>query len=145
MLQNVPVFNLRLATPDDCELLFRLQKLDGGPLLEEHLKKFAQYQKKFEPEKIQVIEHNGVPIGRLRVVRDEEIYLGGIQILPQFRGKGIGTAVLQELIAEAETTQKPIRLEVFHTNTRAAELYSRLGFEEIGQTETQKIMLYQPK
>lgn len=50
------------------------------------------------------------------------------------RGQGIGTAILEKCFGE---TDKPIFLYVFQKNTRAVELYTRLGFrvtETIGES-----------
>lgn len=60
--------------------------------------------------------------------------LDDFYILEGFRGKGIGTAVLQKCIAECP---KSLWLYVFTKNVRAISLYRRMGFairEEVGNT-----------
>ena len=75
-----------------------------------------------------VIEHNRQPIGRLYVHRGSiEIRVVDISLLPQCRGLGIGTVLLQALIAEATANTKPVSLRVDMTNP-AQRLYQRLGF-----------------
>lgn len=142
------IYELRQSTPNDCELMFRLQKLDGAEL--DHndptqIAEFEQYQYSFVPAEIQVIYIENQPIGRLRIVRGEEIYIGGMQILPEHRGRGIGTALLKNLIEESNKTTKPIRLEVFHSNLQALRLYEKVGFKVIAENDQQKIMVYQPQ
>lgn len=135
------------ATEADCELMFRLQKLDGAELDPQNISQaatFEEYKKSFVPAEIQVIFLGEEPVGRLRVVRGEEIYIGGMQILPEHRGKGIGTKILQVLIHESEQTQTPIRLEVFHGNQGALNLYEKMGFKVTEENEKQKIMTYSP-
>lgn len=51
--------------------------------------------------------------------------LDDLYILPQFQGRGIGTAVIAKC---CEQTQLPIMLYVFTKNIRAIALYERMGF-----------------
>lgn len=61
--------------------------------------------------------------------------IGDIQtigVLPEFEGRGIARAMLDELIAEAARRGAgDIMLEVSSTNPRAQKLYQRYGFEHI--------------
>jgi ribosomal protein S18 acetylase RimI-like enzyme len=52
---------------------------------------------------------------------------------------GIGSAVLRELLAEADGAGKTVTLNVNATN-RAAALYERLGFRRTGGSEVQHYM-----
>ena len=66
--------------------------------------------------------------GRLYVDRrPSEIALLDITLLPEHRGWGLGTLLLQELIAESEAVQMPLRLHV-EAHNPAFRLYHRLGF-----------------
>jgi GNAT superfamily N-acetyltransferase len=78
---------------------------------------------------LSVIEKDGVPIGRLRVVRDDTaITLAGIQLLPDFQNKGIGSILLDQLKEEAELKQISLNLSVEKDNPNAQRFYNRLGF-----------------
>ena len=140
-----PAVELRQATDKDCELMFRLQHLDGrdidftNDLL---AAEFESYKVGFDPSKIQVITVNNVAIGRLRIVRGDTIYIGGIQILPDYRKQKIGTSILSELINESRQTTIPITLEVFHNNSQAFELYRQIGFQITGEDGEKKFMRY---
>lgn len=141
-------YPLRQAGESDVELLFRLQHLDGNELdtsNSDQASKYEKYKNDFKPSEIQVVEHEGEAIGRLRVVRGDSIYIGGIQILPEYRGRGIGTQVIESLIVEAEEKMIPITLEVRHNNTDAFSLYERLGFQVVEEDEIQKVMKYDPQ
>jgi ribosomal protein S18 acetylase RimI-like enzyme len=145
--EGVVSIRLRKARHDDAELMFRLQHQDGASI--DHndtdmLEKLSDYKNAFQPEKIDVIEEAGEPIGRLRVVRGGDIYVGGLQIMPEHRGRGVGTQIINELINESEGTGNRIKLEVFHSNPRAQKLYEKLGFEVVDENEDQKIMQYTP-
>lgn len=145
-------YTLRTAAQSDAEFLFDAKRKAMEPtsvLLGKFFdrnKEFEEYLSKFEPEKVQVIEYGGMDIGRLRVVRSQEsIYIGGIQILPEFQGKGIGASILADIVSESESSGIPITLEVHHVNEKAIAFYMKLGFEETGRTEEQLTMKYTPR
>lgn len=75
-----------------------------------------------------VILLNEAPIGRLLVDRGErEFTLVDVSLLPTFRGAGIGTYLIKDLLLEAAAAAKPVKLSVWHSNP-AKNLYERLGF-----------------
>jgi ribosomal protein S18 acetylase RimI-like enzyme len=83
-------------------------------------------------------------IGRLLVNRaEDEIHLVDINLLPDFRGGGIGGSLIKELQSEAARDGKSFRLHVFHSNP-ARRLYQRLGFSEVGEASMYFEMLWQP-
>lgn len=93
------------------------------------------YRGRFPAEAFQVLERAHRGIGRIYVHRAaDEIELIDIALLPAERGQGLGTQLLRELIAESDTTARPIRLWVEKFN-RALGLYRRLGFVEIEDRE----------
>ena len=66
--------------------------------------------------------------------------LDDFYILSPFRGKGIGTMVLEKLLHEVE---KDVMLYVFNQNTGAVRLYERMGFvTEKYVGKTRRIMVY---
>ncbi|UKA57743.1 ribosomal protein S18-alanine N-acetyltransferase [Arthrobacter sp. FW306-2-2C-D06B] len=55
-----------------------------------------------------------------------------IAVVPEFEGRGIGSAILTELIEEARRRGAvEVLLEVRADNPRAQALYARFGFEQI--------------
>lgn len=71
-------------------------------------------------------------IGRVLTSRpggsENEIWLMDISLLPEQCGRGIGTAMLEWLQAEARVNNQALRLHVAPTNP-ARRLYARLGFQ----------------
>lgn len=60
----------------------------------------------------------------------------GIMIRKKYRGDGIGTVMMGELIKQAKTFLRGIRmveLSVFAENKPAIKLYKELGFREVGR------------
>lgn len=78
-----------------------------------------------------VIENGSGPIGRIYVYRSPgEIRLMDIALVPARRNAGLGTALLQRLLAEARGSGSRITLHVEPDNP-AQRLYHRLGFRLI--------------
>jgi ribosomal protein S18 acetylase RimI-like enzyme len=83
----------------------------------------------------QLIEVAGQAAGRL--VSDDSdpqmSLLMDIALLPEYRGQGLGTAILHDWLAAAERAHKTISLHV-EPNNPALRLYQRLGFEICAQS-----------
>ena len=92
----------------------------------------ATHYKQFYPEcQFLVIELEGCPIGRLYIDRGEDdIRVTDIALLPEFRGRGIGRMLMEEILAESATTGKRVTIYVEHYNP-ARRLYDRLGFRHV--------------
>jgi predicted GNAT family acetyltransferase len=75
----------------------------------------------------------------------EQIEIAGIQVLPDYQGRGIGTAVITALTQEGAVKGLPTMLEVEKDNPDAKRLYLRLGFEQQGEThDTFRMTVYPP-
>jgi ribosomal protein S18 acetylase RimI-like enzyme len=94
-----------------------------------------QVQGHLEDSITYVIEADGQPAGRLRVVRTAgQIEIAGLQVLPEYQNRGIGTDVVTTLTQEGATRAVPVVLEVEKDNPDALRLYLRLGFTQFGET-----------
>ena len=102
------------------------------------------YQAQFrEAEYLMILEGNQ-PIGRLYVDRSsDEIRIIDIAILPAYRGQGIGSSLLQQILAEGQYSRKSVRIHVEHNN-RALKLYQRLGFQKKSENGVYFLMEWTP-
>jgi ribosomal protein S18 acetylase RimI-like enzyme len=74
-----------------------------------------------------VIAVGGAPAGRLIVDRaDAELRIVDISLLPQFRRAGVGTALVRELLEEADARGLPLRCHVAVGNDALA-FWERFG------------------
>lgn len=89
----------------------------------------------------QIIVVDGVEAGWVVVASlPGEMRLVEIMVLAEYRGKGVGSAVIREIMAVADHGGKKVRLGVNAMNPGAIRLYERLGFRRIGGDEIQHEM-----
>jgi ribosomal protein S18 acetylase RimI-like enzyme len=102
------------------------------------------YLGQFPHAEYQVIEVDGAPCGRMIVDRSgKEILLIDIALLAQFRLKGIGAALMSQLMQEGTQTSKAIRLHVERFNP-ALHWYQRLGFKTASESAIYLEMVWTP-
>ena len=102
------------------------------------------YRANYDGASYDVILVEGQPAGRLYVARwDDEIRLMDIALLPEHRGKGVGTHLLKRLMEEADRSGKPLTIHVERQNP-ALTLYRRLGFEVAADRGVYVLMRWEP-
>ena len=79
----------------------------------------------------------GVVVLEQRISYD---WLDEILLKPEYRERGIGTSLVQQIIADARSRRCPLRLQVLHENDRAKSLYERLGLEVVETLENHFLM-----
>lgn len=91
------------------------------------------YHTYYPTAQFMVIEQNGAPVGRLYLAEwPGEIRIMDIALLPAFRGRGWGTALLQDVLAQAQARGLAVSIHVEKFNP-AYRLYTRLGFRPVGE------------
>ena len=102
------------------------------------------YQRQFRDANFWIVEQAGTPIGRLYLDRrTDEIRIIDIALIPGCRDRGIGTALLNAVLAEGRAKNQPVRIHVEHNN-RALNLYRRLGFRQIEEEGVYYLMEWTP-
>ncbi|MCX2585608.1 GNAT family N-acetyltransferase [Pedobacter sp. MR22-3] len=135
------MINFRNATNADFNLAFQIKKTSIKPCIEkiwgwDDGVQLDFHTKDFNPEKTKIImDESNEAIGLMVTTEDDtHIYLQSLLLCQNAQGKGLGTEILLELIGQARSRSKQIKLQVFKVNTRAKALYERLGFSTTGQT-----------
>lgn len=125
-------FTLRDLTFEDIGTVGRLENklfpVDAWPLQ-------MFYDEFFQPDtrRYVVAEVDGAMVAYAGLMCvDTTADIQTIGVLPAFEGRGIGRALLTELLAEAvRRGADNVMLEVRADNPRAQQLYTRFGFERI--------------
>ena len=96
-------------------------------IIMQSMAQLAEYKKNYPGASFQLILYKKKSAGRFYTwENDTEIRIIDITLLPQFRGKGIGTFLFRELMKKSKEAQKKISLHVDPVNP-ALQLYLRLG------------------
>ena len=104
-----------------------------------------QYQTYYAAASFNIIEQNNQPIGRFYVDRwPNEIRIVDIALLPHYRNQGLGSHLLRQILAEGTAANKTVSIHVEKYNP-AYHLYSRLGFQKIGETGVYDLLAWQPE
>ncbi|UYY80625.1 ribosomal protein S18-alanine N-acetyltransferase [Arthrobacter sp. YA7-1] len=123
---------LRNMTPDDVTavevLERRLFPVDAWPM-----QMFVDELAQIDTRRYVVAEADGKIVAYAGLMCIEPIAdVQTIAVVPEFEGRGIGSAILTELIEEARRRGAvEVLLEVRADNPRAQALYVRFGFEQI--------------
>ena len=88
----------------------------------------AWWREHYAAASFDVILVDGEPAGRFYVHRGErEIRIVDVALLPEYRGNGVGSSLLRDLLSEADAAGKSVTIHVERMNP-ALRLYERLGF-----------------
>jgi len=144
-------YRLIPATQKDQEWLEQLRRATtqelfvatwGGWDEARHLRHTAEC---WERGGINLIEVDGVLAGMIQLfAHPDVIEVGEIQVQPAYQGRGLGTCVLLDMIARAQAQRKKVSLSTGLKNRRAFELYQRLGFRCVAQSDTHYHMECEP-
>lgn len=141
-------FALKPYSPDDQDFLFRLyadtrtqeMSLFGWPAAQQETFLRMQFNAQqhwygmaYSGGDHQIVLVEGQPVGRILVFRESGANrLVDIALLAPFRGHGIGTQLLRDLIGKSSQENLPVALQVLKNNP-ARHLYERLGFVITGE------------
>src|SRR5579859_2280483 len=157
MSTTAPTF--RPIQPDDLPFLYavyastRLDELaplgwsveqQTAFLTQQFLAQHQYYQSVFADAAFLLILRDDQAIGRIYIARrPEHIILIDIALLPEYRNQGLGTPILEDLLAEAATTGRPVQIHVEKFNP-ALRLYERLGFTRVDDRGVYWFMEWHP-
>jgi ribosomal protein S18 acetylase RimI-like enzyme len=138
-------YTLRPAAQADYDFLYALHEATMRPTVTQiwgwdDARQSAIFRERFDPAARRIIVIDGRDAGVLEVEeRPDEVFLANIEIAPEQQGRGLGAAIITDILFDAHARGLPVTLQVNRVNP-ARRLYGRLGFVETGQTETHYLM-----
>ncbi len=76
--------------------------------------------------------------------RGGHLFIRMIIVHPHHQRKGIGSKLIESVIASGKEQPKSIELEVFKINNKAKKFYERHGFNVEGETSSSYVMRHMP-
>ena len=102
------------------------------------------YSKHYPEAEHQIILLDGLPVGRIYVDRrSDEIRILDVTVLPEYRGVGVGTPLIKQIMREGAETNKPVRIHVDNF-TPAIGIFERLGFKSVENNGVSSLMEWKP-
>lgn len=154
MISFRPITDADLAFLSDLYGSTRADEMAVVPWAQEEKESFLRmqfeaqhtfYGEQFPEASFDLVLEDGEPIGRLYIDRREEEHrLIDIALLPEHRGKGIGGRLMSDVLAEAATVGKMVRIHV-EQNNPAMHLYHRLGFQKVEDQGVYDLMEWRPE
>ena len=142
-------YKIRFATPDDHDLIYTLKAESVRPYVERIWGWDEDYQRNdFDGDfahidQFNVIEIDGRFVGFVQYYFEYPYFeVVEIHLLPEYRGKGIGSDILRYLQKVCIAQDRKIRIGCFKENHRAKHLYHKLGFMQTEETDTHYILKY---
>lgn len=140
------MYTLKTATEEDLPSLYEIHRAAmfdhvntvWGWDEDDQARRFRDY---FDNAHLLVITVDSRDVGFLDLVEnDDDLYVSNIELAPAYQGQGIGTAIMEDVIAQARRDSLPVRLQVLKINQGARRLYQRLGFVTCDETPTHYLM-----
>ena len=142
----VEELNIRKAQASDSEFVFTVKKAAFREYVEQVWGWDDNYQRelhdrRFASQDLRIIQFCGTDVGFLATSRSRAtLKVDQLYILPEYQGRGIGSACMARVLDDANFRQKPVVLQVLKVNIRGIVFYQRLGFIIVGETTTHLLM-----
>ena len=134
--------SLRRAYASDSEFVFTVKKAAFREYVEQIWGWDDSYQRqlhnrRFAAQDFRIIQFREVDVGFLAISHTSDMLkINQLFILPEYQGRGIGSACMTRIIDNANLEQKPVVLQVLKVNTRGIAFYQRLGFTIVNESST---------
>lgn len=110
------------------ESLERIGRFDPQRARERFLSSFA-------PARCRFVVVGGVRVGFVQTKpADEYILLEHLYVVPEHQGKGIGSAVLESILADADSRSRSVKVGALR-DSESNRFYQRHGFLKIDETD----------
>ena len=134
--------SFRKAHTSDSEFVFTVKKAAFREYVEQVWGWDDNYQRelhnrRFAAQDVCIIQFRGTDVGFLSTSSTPDtLKVNQLFILPEYQGKGIGSACMMRIVDDARLEGKSVALQVLKVNTRGTAFYQRLGFLIVDESST---------
>ncbi len=132
---------MRQATVRDSKFAFQVKKTTMG----EHVRRVwgwdedeqrRLHRRRFAAQAFQVVVVDGDNAGVLALSYEPDcLRVNQLLVLPEYQGRGVGTACMERVFEDAARRRLPVRLQVLKVNRRATGFYGRFGFGAVAEDD----------
>ena len=95
------------------------------------------HNKRFDSQDFRIIQFQGNDIGFFSTSStSDSLKIYQFFIHPEYQGRGIGSACMTSILADADVSRKTVNLQVLKINIRGIAFYQRLGFSIVDEDST---------
>ena len=132
----------RTARPTDSEFVYSVKKAAFREYVEQvwgwddnHQREL--HVRRFGSQVVRIIRCCEVDVGFMATSRcPHTLKVNQLYILPEYQGRGIGSACMTRIFGEAGIEHESVTLQVLKMNVRGIAFYRRLGFSVVGHSVT---------
>ena len=142
MATPVRELGFRTAHANDSEFVFSVKKAAFQEYVEKVWGWDDSYQRelhnrRFNAQELRVIRLRDADVGFLAMSRTSNVVkVNQLFILPEYQGRGVGSACMKRIVDDASLKRKSVALQVLKVNPRGLRFYQRLGFTIVGDSAT---------
>ena len=146
-MNNQPPFSLRSAIASDFEFIWQLRVITLKEAISQSYGWDEPTQRSYAAESlagnIVLVEGNRVGVITISDWKNQ-LHLTFIALLPRYRGRGLGSQLIEYAQNKAKIEHKPLSLQVLRNNS-ARLFYEKHGFEVCDRNGAEKLLMqWQP-
>ncbi|MDE2700147.1 MAG: GNAT family N-acetyltransferase [Gemmatimonadota bacterium] len=134
--------NIRKADATDSDFVFAVKKAAFREYVEQveewdDTHQRGLHNKRFDSQNFRIIQFQGNDIGFFSTsCTADSLKVYQFFIHPEYQGRGIGSACMTRILADADVSGKTVNLQVLKINIRGIAFYQRLGFSIVDEDST---------
>lgn len=134
--------NIRKADATDSDFVFAVKKAAFREYVEQvegwdDTHQRGLHNKRFDSQNFRIIQFQGSDVGFFSTsCTSDSLKVHQFFIHPEYQGRGIGSACMTNILANADVSGKAVNLQVLKINTRGIAFYQRLGFSIVDEDST---------
>ena len=134
--------SIRKACEADSDFVFAVKEAAFREYVDQvwgwdHIRQRKMHDARFASQDVRIIRFQANDIGYFSTSSTtDSVRVHQMFVLPEYQGKGFGTACMNRIVADARAQKKAVTLQVLKINTRGIAFYQRLGFKIVGEDDT---------